>query len=67
MSQQSYSERRSTSAAANEIAEPTTVGARERNRQAAELLRRWSEEDDGYDEKIWPLLEEELRDHRVVI
>jgi hypothetical protein len=31
-----------------------------RYRQAAALLRQWREDDSGYDEKIWPLLEEEF-------
>lgn len=31
-----------------------------RYRQAAYLLRQWRNEDDGYDQKIWPLLKEEL-------
>jgi len=33
---------------------------RDRYRQAAALLRQWREDDSGYDEKIWPLLEEEF-------
>ncbi|HYU35722.1 MAG TPA: hypothetical protein VEW48_26495 [Thermoanaerobaculia bacterium] len=33
---------------------------RDRYRQAATLLRQWREDDSGYDEKIWPLLEEEF-------
>ncbi|MEM7357458.1 MAG: hypothetical protein AAF657_41980 [Acidobacteriota bacterium] len=53
--------------AADEIAEPTPRGWRERNLRAAELLRQWSAEDDGYDDEIYPLLEEELKDHSLVI
>ena len=34
---------------------------RDRYRQAAALLRQWREDDSGYDEKIWPLIEEEFR------
>jgi hypothetical protein len=33
---------------------------RDRYRQAAALLRQWREDNSGYDEKIWPLLEEEF-------
>ena len=33
---------------------------RDRYRQAAALLRQWREDDSGYDEKIWPLLEAEF-------
>ncbi len=33
---------------------------RDRYRQAAALLRQWREDDSGYDEKIWPLIEEEF-------
>ena len=54
-------------ATADEVAEPPNVGRRERYRQAAELLRQWSAEDDGCDDEIWPLLEKELKDHRLVI
>lgn len=32
----------------------------DRYRQAATLLRQWREDESGYDEKIWPLLEEEF-------
>lgn len=34
---------------------------RNRYRQAAALLRQWREDDSGYDEKIWPLIEEEFK------
>jgi hypothetical protein len=33
---------------------------RDRYRQAAALLRQWREDESGYDEKIWPLLEAEF-------
>ncbi len=33
---------------------------RDRYRQAAVLLRQWREDDSGYDEKIWPLIEKEF-------
>lgn len=33
---------------------------RDRYRQATALLRQWREDDSGYDEKIWPLIEEEF-------
>ena len=36
----------------------------ERPRKAAELLREWMTADDGYDEEIWPLIEEELANSR---
>jgi hypothetical protein len=39
----------------------------ERSRQAAELLRKWMSADDGYDEQIWPLVEEELTSSRTRI
>jgi len=38
---------------------------RERYRAAAALLREWRAEDDGYDDEIWPLLAEELKDARM--
>jgi hypothetical protein len=39
----------------------------ERSRRAAELLREWRSAGDGYDEQIWPLLEEELAGSRTRI
>ena len=41
--------------------EPLTREERERYRAAASLLREWIREDDGYDDEIWPAIEEELR------
>jgi hypothetical protein len=37
-----------------------TPEVRERQRQAAALVLEWAQEKDGYDEEIWPLIEEEL-------
>jgi hypothetical protein len=37
-----------------------TPEQRERQRLAAALVREWSKEEDGYDEEIWPLIEEEF-------
>ena len=34
----------------------------ERYRKAAVSLREWMEAGDGYDDEIWPLIEEELKD-----
>jgi hypothetical protein len=36
-----------------------------RYRQAAELLRGWMQAEDGYDQEVWPLIEAELKDHRM--
>jgi hypothetical protein len=33
-----------------------------RYRKAAALLRKWLAEPEGYDERTWPALEEELKD-----
>jgi len=33
-----------------------------RRKTAAALLEKWMLEDDGYDDRVWPILEEELRD-----
>jgi hypothetical protein len=33
----------------------------ERQRHAGDLVRAWMKEQDGYDEEIWPLLEQALR------
>ncbi|HKH49273.1 MAG TPA: hypothetical protein VKM72_31790 [Thermoanaerobaculia bacterium] len=38
-----------------------TPEVRERQLRAGDLVREWMKEDDGYDEEIWPLLEQELR------
>jgi hypothetical protein len=47
---------------ASEKAEANLSGdRRDRYRQAAALLRQWREDDSGYDEKIWPLIEEEFK------
>jgi hypothetical protein len=35
---------------------------KERRHRAAAMLRSWlAEEDDGYDEKVWPIVDEALR------
>jgi hypothetical protein len=40
----------------------TTSNVDRRHRTAAALLEKWMLEDDGYDERVWPILEDELRD-----
>lgn len=42
-----------------------TPEQRERYRQAAELLCDWMQAEDGYDQEVWPLIEAELKDHRM--
>lgn len=37
----------------------------DRNRQAAALLRQWMAQDDGYDDEIWPFVEEEMKNIRM--
>lgn len=44
------------------LGSPALPGQQERYRKVAELLREWMGADDGYDDEIWPLIEEELRD-----
>jgi len=34
----------------------------ERNRKAAALLREWMADDSGYDEEMWPVLEQALKE-----
>ncbi len=34
---------------------------KERRRRAAAMLRAWLTEDDEYDERVWPVVEEALR------
>ncbi len=67
MSQQGSSEAYPTTATSDEIAEASDVAYDKRTHPAVELLRRWTKEDDGYDDEVWPLLEKELEEHRVVI
>ena len=67
MSQQSSNKPYPTTATSDEIAEASDVAYDKQTHPAVELLRRWSKEDDGYDDEVWPLLEEELKEHRVVI
>jgi len=38
---------------------------RDRYRRAAALIERWLADESGYDEEIWPLLEEELKGGRM--
>ena len=37
----------------------------ERNRKTAALLRKWMADESGYDEEVWPALEQELKDSAV--
>ena len=37
----------------------------ERYREAAALLRQWMQEKDDFEEEIWPILEEQLRNRRL--
>ena len=67
MKPQSSNEPYPTTTTSDEVAEPTGAGYDQRARRAVELLRQWSAEEDGYDDEIWPLLKEELEDHRLVI
>jgi hypothetical protein len=46
---------------------PLSPELQARSRRAAELLHEWMAVRDGYDEEIWPLLEEELADSRTRI
>ena len=36
-----------------------------RYQEAAQLLRQWMERDGDYDEQVWSMLEESLKDNRV--
>jgi hypothetical protein len=38
------------------------VNASRRCKMAAALLEKWTLEDDGYDDRVWPVLEQELKD-----
>ena len=45
--------------------EPLSPEERERNRETAALLRSWMESDGQYEEEVWPLIEEELKNSRM--
>lgn len=47
------------------VAEPPEQSRERRYRQAAELLREWKDDETGYDDEIWPLVEEDLSSLRV--
>ena len=40
----------------------TPAGRIERNLKAAALLRKWMADDSGYDEEVWPSLEQALKE-----
>lgn len=42
------------------VAEPPEQSREQRYRQAAELLREWKDDETGYDDEVWPLVEEDL-------
>jgi hypothetical protein len=42
------------------VAEPPEQSREERYRHAAELLREWKDDETGYDDEVWPLVEEDL-------
>lgn len=42
-----------------------TPGQKARYQEAGDLLRGWMQAEDGYDEEVWPLIEEELKDQRM--
>lgn len=42
------------------VAERPAGSREQRYRQAAELLREWKDDKTGYDDEIWPLVEENL-------
>jgi len=44
---------------------PPAQTRRDRYRRAAVLIESWLADESGYDEEIWPLLEEELKGGRM--
>ena len=42
--------------------DPLPAERMERNRRAAALLREWMADDSGYDEEVWPALEQALKE-----
>jgi len=45
--------------------EPPPQTRRDRYRRAAAFIESWLADESGYDEEVWPLLEEELKDARM--
>ena len=46
-------------------AEGRSAEERERYQRASDLLAGWMKADDHYDEEVWPLVEEELKNSRM--
>jgi hypothetical protein len=42
--------------------EKTVSNTERRHKMAAALLEKWMLEENGYDERVWPILEQELKD-----
>ena len=60
------SQRRTTSTLTATVTEGTSLGAAERvlnprNEELLMLLHQWQSERDGYDQAIWPWIEDELK------
>lgn len=58
-------ERSDSAPAEAQLSGPARAPKADRYRQAAALLRQWMAEDDGYDDAIWPLVNEELEGLRM--
>lgn len=64
MSQRYPTESAAAVANSRRLDETPEVEREDGNRQAAALLHQWMSEADGYDQEMWPLLKDELRDLR---
>ena len=52
-------------ATADKITQRDPAVVLERNRRLVETIRRWIAEDDGYNERVWQILDAELKKDRI--
>jgi len=48
-----------------ELAQRSSQSRRERYERLAKLLQTWKGDESGYDDEVWPLVEEELQELRI--
>ncbi len=51
-------------ATADNISKRDPAVVLERQKRLVALIRQWMAEDDGYDERVWPILDAELKKDR---
>ena len=48
-----------------ESAEDALAARREKNEAAIRLLRKWMDDESGYDEKTWPIVKKSIEENRI--